>query len=77
MNKKLLEKKDMDYYIFQQNDILELLVTIEKPNPRLDIIHQLDSSEKENYLKLGVQALEDRIKDMKENFNRYKVNAWR
>ncbi len=37
-NKKLLEKKDWEYYIFKQNDILELLVTVEKPNPGLDII---------------------------------------
>ncbi|WP_294282784.1 hypothetical protein [uncultured Chryseobacterium sp.] len=76
-NKKLLEKKDWEYYIFQQNDILELLVTVEKPNPGLDIIHQLNTSEKENYLKMGIQALEDRIKDMKENFSWYKVNSWR
>ncbi|WP_294223249.1 hypothetical protein [Chryseobacterium sp. sg2396] len=76
-NKKLLEKKDWEYYIFKQNDILELLVTVEKPNPGLDIIYQLDELEKENYLKIGIQALADRIKDMKENFNRYKVNAWR
>ncbi len=77
MNKKLLEKKDWEYYIFEQNDILELLVTIEKPNPGLDIIYQLNESEKENYLKMGIKTLEDRIKDMKENFSRYKVNAWR
>lgn len=76
-NKKLLEKKDWEYYIFKQNDILELLVTVEKPNPGLDIIYQLDELEKENYLNVGIQALADRIKDMKENFNRYKVNAWR
>lgn len=76
-NKKLLEKKDWEYYIFKQNDILKLLVTVEKPNPGLDIIYQLDELEKENYLKIGIQALADRIKDMKENFNRYKVNAWR
>lgn len=77
MNKKLLEKKDWEYYIFEQNDILELLVTVEKPNPGLDIIYQLDESEKEKYLKMGIQTLEDRIKDMKKNFSRYKVNAWR
>lgn len=65
-NKKLLEKKDWEYYIFKQNDILELLVTVEKPNPGLDIIYQLDELEKENYLKIGIQALADRIKDMKD-----------
>jgi hypothetical protein len=77
MNKKLIEKKDWEYYIYQDNNSIELSVPIPNPNPGFDIIHILNESEKEMYLQNGIKALEGRIKNMKTNFSNYKMNSWR
>ncbi|BFO68748.1 hypothetical protein [Chryseobacterium sp. KCF3-3] len=75
--KKLLEKKDWEYYVFEEDSNIELSVPIPNPSPGFDIIYILDESEKEMYLKTGINALEDRIEDMKINFSNYKMNSWR
>lgn len=78
MNKrKLLEQKDWNYYLYEENSILELSVPISSPTPGFDIIHILNEVEKEKYLQIGIKALEDRIQDMKTNFSDYKMNSWR
>lgn len=77
MSKKLLEKKDWDYYISEEDNNIELLIPIPKPNPGFDIIYILNESEKENYLHVGIKALENRIEDIKTNFFKYKMNSWR
>jgi len=77
MNKKLLEKKDWEYYVFEENNIIELSVPIPNPKPGFDIVYILNESEKEMYLHTGIKALEDRIKDMKINFSSYKMNSWK
>lgn len=75
--KKLLEKKDWKYYVFEEDGNIELSVPIPNPSPGFDIIYILNDSEKEMYLHTGIQALEDRIEDMKINFSNYKMNSWR
>lgn len=75
--KKLLEKKDWKYYVFEEDGNIELSVPIPNPSPGFDIIYILNESEKEMYLHTGIQALEDRIEDMKINFSNYKMNSWR
>ncbi len=78
MNKrKLIEKKDWEYYISEENGTVELSVPIPKPSPGFDIIHILNGFEKEKYLHIGIKALEDRIQDMKINFSNYKMNSWK
>jgi hypothetical protein len=54
-----------------------LSVPIPKPSPGFDITHILTRLEKEQYLHIGIKALEDRIQDMKVNFSNYKMNSWR
>lgn len=75
--KKLLEKKEWEYYVFEEDSNIELSVPIPNPSPGFDIIYILDESEKEMYLHTGIKALEDRIEDMKNNFSNYKMNSWR
>lgn len=78
MNKRrLLEKKEWEYYVFEENDTIELSVPIPKPSPGFDILHILNGIEKEKYLHIGIKALEDRIQDMKVNFSNYTMNSWR
>ncbi|MFC3157988.1 hypothetical protein SAMN05443633_104329 [Chryseobacterium arachidis] len=75
--KKLLEKKDWAYYVYEGNNMIELSVPIPKPNPGFDVIYILSESEKEKYLKEGIKTLEDRIEDMKINFSNYEMISWR
>ncbi|MGE8555657.1 MAG: hypothetical protein ACN6OB_17195 [Chryseobacterium jejuense] len=75
--KKLLEKKDWKYYVFEEDGNIELSVPIPNPSPGFDIIYILNESEKEKYLHTGIQAVEDRIEDMKNNFSNYKMNSWK
>lgn len=77
MKKKLLEQKEWEYYVYEENDTIELSIPIPKPTPGFDIIYILSTSEKEEYLNTGIKALEDRIEDMKINFSNYKMNSWR
>lgn len=75
--KKLLEKKDWNYYVYKIEDTIELSIPIPKPTPGFDIIYTLSESEKEKYLNEGIKALDERIEDMKTNFSNYKMNSWR
>ena len=77
MSRKLLEQKEWEYYLYEDNDTIELSVPIARPNPGFDVIHILDGTEKEKYLQTGITALENRIADMKVNFYDYKMNSWR
>ncbi|WP_234109219.1 MULTISPECIES: hypothetical protein [Chryseobacterium] len=75
--KKLVEKKDWNYYVYQDGNIILLSVPIPKPAPGFDVLYTLTEAEKENYLRIGIEALENRIEDMKINFSNYKMNSWR
>lgn len=75
--KKLLEKKDWNYYVYEEGGNIQLSVPIPKPTPGFDILYTLNESEKEKYLQIGVKALEDRIEDMNVNFTKYEMNSWR
>lgn len=75
--KKLLEKKDWNYYVCEVEDTIELSIPIPQPTPGFDIIYTLSETEKEKYLNDGIKALEERIEDMKTNFSNYKMNSWR
>ncbi|MDR6919764.1 MULTISPECIES: hypothetical protein [Chryseobacterium] len=78
MNKrKLLEEKEWEYYIFEENHTIQLSVPIPNPSPGFDIIYTLNDSEREKYLHTGIKALEERIQDMKVNFSNYTMNSWR
>ncbi|WP_042722707.1 hypothetical protein [Flavobacterium sp. B17] len=76
-NNKVLEKKDWEYYLFEEENNIKLSVPIPKPTPGFDIIYTLDEYEKENYLRKGIIALKDRIEDMNVNFSNYEMNSWR
>jgi hypothetical protein len=77
MAKKLLEQKEWEYYVYEENDTIELSIPIPKPAHGFDIIYILNDSEKKEYLNTGIKALEDRMEDMKINFSNYKMNSWR
>ncbi|PIF46495.1 hypothetical protein CLU96_3533 [Chryseobacterium sp. 52] len=75
--KKLLEKKEWEYYIFEEDHHITLSVPILSPAPGFDVVYTLNESEKEKYEHTGIKALEDRIEDMKVNFSNYEMNSWR
>lgn len=75
--KKILEKKEWEYYIFENNGHIEVFIPMAKPTPGFDIMYTLSESEKEKYLQIGIKALEERIEDMRMNFSNYKMNSWR
>lgn len=75
--RKLLEEKEWEYYVFEENDTIQLSVPIPNPSPGFDIIYTLNKSEREKYLHTGIKALEERIQDMKVNFSDYTMNSWR
>lgn len=77
MKRKLLEKKEWEYYVYEEDNTIELSIPIAKPTPGFDIIYTLNASEREKYLSAGIKVLEDRIEDMKINFSNYEMNAWR
>lgn len=75
--KKLLEKKEWEYSIFEEHNTIALSVPIANPIPRFDVIYTLNETEKEEYLSTGITSLEKRIEDMKINFSDYEMNSWR
>lgn len=75
--RKLIEKKDWNYYVYEDSNTILLSVPIPKPSPGFDIFYTLNESEKENYLNIGIKSLENRIEDMKINFSNYEINSWR
>ncbi|GAA5082637.1 hypothetical protein GCM10023210_00210 [Chryseobacterium ginsengisoli] len=75
--KKLLEKKDWNYYVYEEGNNIQLSVPIPKPTPGFDVLYTLNESEKEKYLYTGIKALEERIEDMNMNFTNYEMNSWR
>ncbi|MDV7698680.1 hypothetical protein N6B72_17280 [Chryseobacterium soli] len=77
IEKKLLEKKDWAYYVYEVDNCIALSVPIPKPTPGFDVVHILSESEKEKYLNKGIQFLEGRIEDMKMNFYNYEMNSWK
>lgn len=77
INKQLIKKQDWDYYLYKIGCNYELLVPIPNPAPGFDVKHILNTEEKENFINLGIEVLEDRIKDMKENCFSYVMIPWR
>ncbi|HCA09394.1 MAG TPA: hypothetical protein DEO71_19625 [Chryseobacterium sp.] len=75
--KKVLEQKEWQYYIYEEDGRIVLSVPIAKPAPGFDIVYTLNEFEKEKYRHNGIKALEDRIEDMKVNFSNYEMNSWR
>lgn len=75
--KKLLEKKDWAYYVYEGHNMIESSVPIPKPTPGFDVIYILSESEKEKYLNEGIKSLEGRIEDMNINFSNYEMISWR
>lgn len=75
--KKLLEKKDWNYYVYEEGSHIQLSVPIPKPAPGFDVLYTLSKSEKEKYLNKGIRTLDDRIEDMNINFTNYEMNSWR
>lgn len=75
--KKLLEKKEWEYSIFEEHNTITLSVPIAHPIPGFDVNYTLSKSEKEKYLRTGIKSLEKRIEDMKINFSDYEMNSWR
>lgn len=75
--KKLLEKKEWEYYVFEEHNTITLSVPIANPIPGFDVIYTLSKSEREEYLSTGITSLEKRIEDMKINFSDYEMNSWR
>jgi len=75
--KKLLEKKEWEYYVFEQHNTITLSVPIANPIPGFDINYTLSEPEKEKYLRIGIKSLEKRIEDMKINFSDYEMNSWK
>lgn len=75
--RKLIEKKEWEYDVFEEDNIIKLSIPLAKPNPGFDVIYTLSESEKENYLSTGIKSLENRIKDMTTNFSSYEINSWK
>lgn len=75
--RKLIEQKEWAYYIYEKDITIELMVPIPTPAPGFDIVYTLSASEKEAYLKTGIQALESRIEDMNINYTTYEMHSWR
>lgn len=75
--RKLLEKTEWEYYVYENDNTIELSVPIPKPAPGFDVIHILNQDEKEEYSRIGITALKGRIEDMKVNFYNYQMNSWR
>lgn len=75
--KKLLEQKEWQYYIYEEDSRMIVSVPIASPAPGFDILYTLNESEKEKYRQTGIKALEDRIEDMKVNFSNYEMNSRR
>ena len=76
-HKIIIDYKDYDYVVYKNPD-LTYEISISKPlGIGIDIYHKLSKEEKENYLLQGITSLKNRMKDMDENFNNYKVTSWR
>ena len=75
--RKLIEQKEWAYYVYAKDNAIELSIPIPTPAPGFDIVYTLSESEKEAYLKTGIQALENRIKDMNINYTTYEMHSWR
>jgi len=66
--KKLLEKKDWNYYVYEDDHTIQLSVPIPKPTPGFDVLHTLNESEKEQYLNKGITTLESSMLLWIKNF---------
>lgn len=75
--RKLIAQKEWTYYVYEKDNMIELAVPIPAPAPGFDIVYTLSESEKEAYLKTGIQTLQSRIEDMNSNYTAYAMHAWR
>lgn len=75
--RKILEEKAWQYTVFETGTTIRLSVPIPQPAPGFDVFYTLNAAEKEHYLEAGIQALEDRIADMKVHYTTYEMVSWR
>ncbi len=76
-DKKILEKKEWEYYVFEHDDNIQLSVPVIWSKLGFDVLYTLSVSEKEDYLHRGIEALEGRIGDMRINALQYEMNSWK
>ena len=77
MSKKLIEKQDWRYYLYELDEVYELSVPVASPAPGFDVFHILNESEKDLYHQQGISALESRMSDMSKNSWNYRMASWR
>ncbi|WP_123902252.1 hypothetical protein [Chryseobacterium arthrosphaerae] len=76
-DRDILEKEDWEYYIFDHEGTIQLSVPVIWSNLGFDVLYTLSESEKEDYLRRGIEALEGRIEDMRKNALHYEMNSWK
>ena len=77
MEKRLIEKEDWKFYLYETENGIELNVPIGEPAPGFDVIHFLTEDEVRIFNEKGVKSLEKRIENMREEFTKYQLNSWR
>lgn len=75
--RKLIEKKDWEYALYQKGEQYELTMVTSSPPPGFDVFHVLEEKEVAAYESLGMEALQERIADMKENYIQYRHQSLR
>lgn len=77
-NKQIVvEYKTAEYVVYKNPDLTYGISISKNLGAGMDIYHQLTEEEKVNYLRDGIKALSERMKDMDMNYNNYKVTSWR
>ena len=73
-----IEYKSYDYSVAKYPDgVFELVTLRHDVGIGIDILHKLNKTETSDYLNKGINALKERIEDMKKNYNNYKITSWR
>ena len=62
MSKKLIEKQDWRYYLYESSGVYELSVPVASPAPGFDVSHTLSESEKVLFHQQGISSLETSVK---------------
>ena len=73
----IIDYKDLEFVVYKNPDLTFGISISKNLGIGADIYHQLSENEKECYLLNGIKSLNDRIKDMNENYNSYKITSWR
>lgn len=73
----IIEQEDFRYTVYKNPD-LTIEISISKPIALgVEVYHILTEKETSNYFQFGISSLENRMKDMNENFSNYRVVSWR